>query len=493
MRSSQVYLGLDLGAESGRVVAGLWDGSRMTMEEVHRFPNRMIPMAGTLRWDVLRLWEELLAGLRLAGARWGGQVVSVGVDTWALDYVLLSRSDELLGLPFCYRDSRTRGLVAETVGRVSRAEIFAATGLQFLEINTLYQWIAHQRASPEVFEAAATFLMIPDWLHWSLCGVRACEFTNATTTQFFDPGTRDWSRGLLGRLGLPTHLLPGLVLPGTRLGPLRPEIAAETGLHGVSVVAPGTHDTASAVAGTPGGPSGQPGWAYISSGTWSLVGIESAVPLLSSAAMALNVTNEGGVGGMWRVLKNVMGLWLLQRLRAALAARGADHDYPALVAAAARSAPLRSVVDPDDPRFLNPADMTEALRGWCRESGQPEPESEAALARCILESLALRYAMVLDQLEILSGKTIRTVHVVGGGSRNALLNQWTADASGRLVVTGPAEATALGNLLVQAQTAGELESLGDIRRVVRGSSERMEFHPDPVMADAWAAARKRMG
>ncbi|MBN8248708.1 MAG: rhamnulokinase [Verrucomicrobia bacterium] len=492
MRSPQVYLGVDLGAESGRVVAGLWDGSRMALEAVHRFPNRMIPVAGTLRWDVLGLWGEILAGLRMAGTRWGSQVVSVGVDTWGLDYGLVSRSGELLGLPFCYRDARTRGLVVETMGRIPRAEIFEATGLQFLEINTLYQWIAHQRASPEVFEAAAAFQMIPDWLHGCLSGVCACEFTNATTTQFLNPRTRDWSHGLLRRLGLPTHLLPGLIFPGTRLGPLRPEVAAATGIHGASVVVPATHDTASAVAGTPGGMLGESGWAYISSGTWSLVGIESAEPLMSPAALALNVTNEGGVCGTWRVLKNVMGLWLLQRCRADWAARGQERDYASLMASAALSAPLRSLVDPDDLRFLNPEDMGEALVAACRESGQPEPDSESAIVRCILESLALKYAVVLDQLETLSGTPITAVHVVGGGSRNALLNQWTADASGRVVIAGPVEATAMGNLLVQVQGAGELGSLQEIRCVIRDSSELTEFRPNPATACAWADARGRM-
>lgn len=492
MRSSQVYLGVDLGAESGRVMAGHWDGSRMALEEVHRFSNGMIPVAGTLRWDLLGLWHEILAGLRLAAHRWSGRVVSVGVDTWGLDYVLLSRSGELLGLPFCYRDPRTHGLVDETLGRIPRSEIFEATGLQFLEINTLYQWIAHQRASPEVFEAAATFQMIPDWLHGCLSGVHACEFTNATTTQFLNPRTRDWSRGLLDRLGLPHRLLPGLIHPGTRLGPLRPEVAAATGIHGASVVVPATHDTASAVAGTPGALSGESGWAYISSGTWSLVGYESAEPLMSPEALALNITNEGGVGGTWRVLKNVMGLWLLQRCRADWAARGQDRDYAALMASAAQSAPLRSLVDPDDPRFLNPADMGEALVAVCRESGQPVPDSESAIVRCILESLALKYAVVLDELEGLSGTAIAAVHIVGGGSRNALLNQWTADASGRVVIAGPVEATAMGNLMVQAQGGGELGSLPEIRRVVRDSSALREFHPDPAAAAAWREPRLRM-
>jgi rhamnulokinase len=485
MNSTQVYLGIDVGAESGRVMAGVWDGRRLRLEEVHRFPNRPVTVADTLRWDLPGLWREVQCGLNLASRRYGGQLASVGVDTWALDYVLLSRSGEMLGLPFCYRDARTRGLVEETAGRVPRAEIFSATGLQFMEINTLYQWIAHHRASPEVFAAASTFQMIPDWLNGCLCGARVAEMTNATTTQFYDPRARTWARGLLERLALPTHLLPDIVEPGTRLGTLRGSIGPA-----IPVIAPATHDTGSAVAGTPG-PTGDSGWAYISSGTWSLVGVESREPLLTPAALDANVTNEGGVEGTWRILKNVMGLWLLQRCRAALGSEGSLPDYGDLVRAAADAPALRSLVDPDDPRFLNPPDMTSALRDACRETGQPVPETPGALVRCVLESLALKYDAVLRQLEALTGNPLRVVHVVGGGSRNALLNQFTADATGRTVVAGPVEATVLGNLLVQARTLGELGSLPEMRQTVRDSSELATFQPRPAEADRWAEARER--
>lgn len=491
MPSGQVYLGIDLGAESGRVMAGHWDGSRMRLEEVHRFPNGPVALNGTLRWDLLRLWEEIQCGLALGARKFGADIVSVGVDTWALDYVLMSRSDELLGLPFCYRDARTRGLVEETLRRIPRREIFGATGLQFMEINTLYQWIAHWRASPEVFDAAATFLMIPDWLNWCLSGVKACEFTNATTTQFLDPVSRTWARGLLERLELPTHFLPDLVSPGTRLGVVTDSVRRRTGLGPVSVVAPATHDTGSAVAGVPSSGAGVPDWAYISSGTWSLVGVETREPILSEAALRFNVTNEGGVDGTWRVLKNVMGLWLLQRCRASFHEGGGTADYAALVAAAASAPSLRSLVDPDDARFLNPSDMPVAIRSFCRKTGQSEPEGEAGMVRCLLESLALKYARVLSQLEELTGIPLREVHVVGGGSRNAALNQWTADASGKTVIAGPVEATVMGNVLVQARALGELNSLASLRTVVRESSELVRFNPCMGEADRWAEARAR--
>ena len=487
----QVYLGIDIGAESGRLMAGLWDGTRMRLEELHRFPNGAREVNGGLRWDITRLWEEIQNGLRLAAQRYGPRIVSVGVDTWALDYVLMSAAGELLEEPFCYRDPRTRGLVEASFQRVPRSEIFAETGLQFMEINTLYQWIAHHRADPAVFQATDCFLMIPDWLNWKLSGVKAAEFTNATTTQFLNPVTRKWSVGLLERFGLPTHLLPILVEPGTRLGLLQPEVAQRTGLAQIPVIAPATHDTGSAVVGVPAQKSSRPDWAYISSGTWSLVGIETTAPLINPLALELNITNEGGVDGTWRVLKNVMGLWLVQQCRKSFAANGGTNDYAALMTLAAAAEPLRSLVNPDAPEFLNPPDMPAALREQCRRVGQPIPETEGALVRCALESLALKYAVVLDQLERLSGVRIEVIYIVGGGARNTLLNQMTADACQRRVVAGPTEATVLGNLLVQARAMGELGSLAEIREVVRQSSELVEYLPDASSAEKWSAASAR--
>jgi len=477
---SAVVLAVDLGAESGRVMGAHWDGARLRLEEAHRFPTGVMPLAGTLRWDLPRLGQEVERGLGLARQKFSATPGSVGVDTWALDYALMSASDELLGLPFGYRDPRTRGGVEALCRRLPRAEIFAASGLQFMEINTLCQWLAHHASSPELFAVARRFLMIPDWLHWSLAGSRVVEFTNATTTQFLDPVTRRWSVDLLNRLHLPTHLLPELVEPGTRLGPLRKDVAERTGLGPVPVIAPATHDTASAVVAVPTERTGRQDWAYISSGTWSLVGVESPRAYLSAEALALNVTNEGGVDGTWRVLKNVMGLWLVQGLRASFERRGGTTDYGALTALAAAAPPRRSVIDPDEARLLNPPDMAIALQTLCRETGQPVPESEGALVRCALESLAGKYARVLSELESLTGTPIALVHIVGGGARNSLLNQLTADAAGRPVIAGPVEATALGNALVQLRGLGELGSLADLRQVVRDSSALVRYEPVPV-------------
>jgi rhamnulokinase len=491
--NQQVYLGIDLGAESGRVMAGCWNGRQMRVEELHRFANGAVELAGTLRWDVLRLWGEVQRGLSLAAKRFGNSIKSIGVDTWGVDYVLLSKSGEILGWPFCYRDSRTRGCLDAGLKQLSRAEIFANTGAQFMEINTLYQWLAHQRASPEVFAAADSFLMIPDWFNWCLTGEKCVEFTNATTTQFFHPAKRAWSVEMLERLGLPTNLLPAVIEPGTRLGALRESVCERTGLSRVPVVAPATHDTGSAVAAVPTEFTGRSNWAYISSGTWSLVGIEAREPVLSARALELNVTNEGGVDGTWRVLKNVMGLWLVQRCRAAFEARGGTADYGAFVKLAETATPLRCFVNPDDRRFLNPPDMPAAMQLFCQETNQRPPETEGELVRCVLESLALKYSVVLSELEELNGQRIEVVHIVGGGARNALLNQFTADACERPVIAGPVEATVLGNVLVQARTFGELDSLAELRATVRASSELTRFDPQPNAAACWKAARERFG
>jgi rhamnulokinase len=489
--AEQCYLGVDLGAESGRVMAGLWDGRRMRLEELHRFPNGPVHLAGTMRWDVLRLWSAIEHGLALAAKRFGKAVVSVGVDTWGVDFVLLSKTNELLGQPWHYRDARTRGMLQQAFGRVPRSEIFAATGLQFMEINTLYQLLAVQGMNPELLATADCFLMMPDFFHWCLSGARAVEFTNATTTQCFHPTERNWSFGLLHKLGLPTHMFPKVVPPGTKLGRLRDSVAERTGLGPIDVIAPATHDTGSAVAGVPTRNSGNANWAYISSGTWSLMGVEVPNAVLSQRVLELNLTNEGGVNFTYRLLKNIMGLWLVQQCKHAFDARGKQYDYDALVRLAMEAPALRSLVDPDDAPFLNPPDMPAAIQSFCRATSQPVPESEGALVRCALESLALKYQTVLGWLEEVSANRIDVIHVVGGGSRNELLNEFTANACDRPVLAGPVEATVLGNLLVQAHASGEKVSLEEIRTIVRESTELREFQPEPATRSAWLEARGR--
>ncbi len=488
--AERIFLGVDLGAESGRVVGGAFDGSRVSLDVLNRFPNGPVDLGDSLRWNVLGLWSGIQEGLRLGAAKYGDAIASVGVDTWGVDFVLFDEDMEMLGQPYHYRDSRNDGLLEITTARVPRSEIFAATGLQFMQINSLYQLIAFQRDHPKLLERAARFLMMPDFFHWCLCGSRVVEFTNVTTSQCYHAAEGDWAWDLLKKLELPTQIFPEVVAPGTKLGQLRPGVAQATNLGRIDVVTPATHDTGSAVAAVPTENTGQPNWAYISSGTWSLMGVEVQNAILTPRALELNVTNEGGIDGTYRLLKNIMGLWLVQECKRSFDRTGRSFDYAELARLAGEAEPFRSLVPPDDPRFLSPDDMPAAIAGYCDETGQPKPETPGQFVRCALESLALRYRQVLDGLEELTGVPVEVVHIVGGGCQNELLNQFTANATGRPVVAGPVEATALGNVLVQARTAGEIGSLAEIREVVRNSYETKRY--DPFESDAWAAARERL-
>lgn len=486
---TQVYLAIDLGAESGRVIAGLWNGKTLKLEEVHRFPNGPVLLADSLRWDVLRLWNEIQNGLALAAKKYGKKIVSVGADTWGVDYVLLTKNGEMLGQPYAYRDARTNGIMDAAFQVVPRAEIFAQTGLQFMQFNTLFQLIAHQRAHPDLLAAADVLLMMPDFIHWALCGSRVVEFTDGSTSQCVHPLTRDWATDLLKRFNIPLHIFPKIVPPGTALGTLRASVAERTGLPAIQVVAPPTHDTASAVAGVPTANTGRADWAYISSGTWSLMGVEAQQASLSARTQELNLTNEGGLDGTYRLLKNIMGLWLVQQCKRAFDAKGRKYDYATLARLAAQARPLRSIVDPDDNRFLNPKDMPKAIQSFCRETGQPVPKTGGELVRCAYESLALRYREVLGWLEELTGNRIEVIHIVGGGSQSQVLNQFAADACQRPVLTGPVEATAMGNLLTQVRASGELATLAEMRAVIRKSCDVQRY--EPQSAAAWLEAGER--
>ena len=480
-----VALAVDLGASGGRVVSGAFDGRLLELEEIHRFENGPVAMGGRLIWDLPRLWQEVVVGLRAAAARHGGGVASVGVDTWGVDFSFLAADDALLSNPVCYRDPRTRGLLATAEAIVPREEIFAATGLQFMEINSLYQLLA-LRGSP-VLEAADRLLMIPDLFHWLLSGRRSNERTNATTSQCFDPRANDWAFAMLERFGLPRRIFGPVIEPGTDLGPLRPEVAAETGLHAARVIVPGTHDTASAVVAVPAAepPSSRPDWCYVSLGTWALVGAELDRPLVTPACLALNFTNEGGVGGTTRLLKNVCGLWLVQQCRAAWRRQGKEWTWDQLTALAGEAPALVTLVDPDDPALVAPADMPEAIRGLARAAGEPVPESTAAVVRTALESVAAAIRRRIGELDTLLGRRIGRVHLVGGGVKNRLLCQMIADATGRPVVAGPVEATAIGNLLVQLTARAGVVDLRAMREIVRQSFEPETF--EPRAAAAWDA------
>lgn len=465
-------LAVDLGAESGRAVVGSVGDGQLTMEEVHRFPNRPVRLFGHLHWNWLELFHEIQAGIGKAAA--GGTLASIGIDTWAVDFGLLGPGDVVLGAPFHYRDRLAEGVMERVLEEVGADFVFGETGIQFLPFNTLYQLIALAQHRARQLEMARTLLMMGELFTYLLTGEKAAEFTNATTTQLFNPQAMTWSEALFRRFGLPLEIMPRVVQPGTVIGRLVPSVAGETGAGRVPVVLPAVHDTGSAVAAVPGAGDD---WCYLSSGTWSLLGVEVTAPLITPAVQQYNFTNEGGVAGTFRLLKNVMGLWIVQECRRYWAAQGEEFTYDELTHLAAGAPALRTLIDPDDRRFLAPGDMPRKIAAFARETGQPEPETVGEYVRCVLESLALKYRMVIEQLEEVTGRPLRVLHVVGGGSRNKLLNRFTAGATGRHVLAGPVEATAMGNLAVQAIAHGALGDLGEARSLIRRSVALEESAP----------------
>jgi len=470
------YLAFDFGAESGRAVLGRLQSGVLTIEEIHRFPNEPVEYGGSLHWDVARLWLGVCKALTCVGQL---TLRGIGVDAWGVDYALLGEDGGLLENPYHYRDRRTEGVMQEVFGRVSREEIYRTTGIQFMAINTLYQLYAAQRRTPQMLQVARQWVTIPDLFNYWLSGNAVCEFTNATTTQLVDPLRRAWASELIGKLGLRPDLPAPIVEPGTIVGSLLPNVAGSSTLAGTPVIAPACHDTGSAVAAV----TARDGTAFLSSGTWSLIGAELDAPIISTEAMKLNFTNEGGVNGTTRLLKNVMGLWMLQGCRNCWSARGHAADYAELVKLAGNERPFAHFVDPDDKTFLRAPDMLAAIDKFCKKTHQPSPVTPGAYVRCVLESLALKYRLVLCSLERLCGKRIDQIRVIGGGSKNRLLNQFTADATGRRVLAGPVEATALGNIVIQVLATGEAASLEEVRAIVDRSFPTEVF--EPLETDKW--------
>ena len=460
------YLAVDLGAESGRVMLGALNAGRLTLEELHRFPNQPVELPGGLYWDSFRLHHEIVHGLAVAGRERKLCVDGIGVDTWGVDFALVGADGGLLECPRHYRDSRTNGVPERLFEVVPREEVFAATGIQIMAINTLFQLYAMRLADSPALGVAERLLFMPDLLNYWLTGVQRAEVTIASTSQFYDSASRHFATAMLERLGLPVRLLPELIEPGRRLGTLLPALGETTGLGAAPVYATAAHDTAAAVAAVP---AAGDDWCYISSGTWSLMGVELPAPVINESSRGLNFTNEAGANGSILLLKNIAGLWLLQECRRAWAAEGETFTYDELIRMAEAAGPAASLIHPDD--FAQPGDMPARIAARCgaRTKGQT--------CRVILESLAHRYREVLDGLESLTGKTIRTIHIVGGGSRNALLNQLAASATGRTVIAGPAEATAAGNVLVQAMGAGEVAGTVEAREIVRRSFGIEVFEP----------------
>lgn len=477
MQSEQKpFLAFDLGAESGRAILARVHSGVLTTQEIHRFKNEPVECGGSLHWDALRLWWEIrkalaeLQGVELAG---------VGVDTWGVDYALLGDHGELLQNPYHYRDSRTVGVMDQVLRIIPKEEIYRSTGIQFMPINTLYQLYAAKQQTPAILRSAQKLLTIPDLFNYWLTGQAVCEFTNATTTQFVDPMSRSWASDLLERLDLPRHVLAQIVEPGTVIGPLRTEVAQGASFANTPVIAPATHDTGSAVAAI----SARAGTAFLSSGTWSLLGTEIDRPILSAEALRQNFTNEGGVEGTTRLLKNVMGLWMLQQCRQSWTAKGQCHEIIELLEMAGHETPFSALVDPDHESFLRPANMPAAIDAFCVRTDQPSPKTAGAYVRAILESLALKYRLVIRNLEHLTERPIESIRVIGGGSKNRLLNQFTADATGRRVLAGPAEATALGNIAMQILATRAATSLAEVRAMVDRSFPTEIF--EPCETDKW--------
>lgn len=481
---SPAYLAVDLGASSGRVIAGSLDDDKLSLDVLHRFDNNPIRVQNTLQWDSLALWQNILDGLRSARSE-NPSIASVGVDTWGVDYVLVDRNDLVTGPVRCYRDPRTTGMLAEAFRSVPREKIFEATGVQFMEINTLYQLLAAARADETSLQAADGFLMMGDYFHWLLTGRRSIEVTNASTTQMLDPRSKTWAKPMLKKLGIPTKLFTDLVEPGTTLGPIQASVASQTGLDGVPVIIPATHDTASAVLAVPaeGFAPAKTTWCYISSGTWSLMGCELAKPLVNDLCAELNFTNEGGVRGSTRLLKNIGGLWVFQQIRRALERRQMAVSWEAMVSGAKASKPFSLLLNPDEPSFVAPEDMIDAICAYAGRTGQRVPTDNDVLYRASLEGLALRYRCCLAMLERLVGNRIDVIHIVGGGVQNKLLCQMTADACNRVVVAGPVEATAMGNVLMQMLGTGRLHSIDEARQLVRNSCSAVRF--EPQQPEAW--------
>jgi rhamnulokinase len=480
------FLAIDLGAESGRTILGTLDQSRLTLEELHRFLNEPVRLPDGLYWDSFRLFHNICEGLRVAGRERKIALDGIGVDTWGVDYGLIDRHGELVVNPRHYRDARNSGMMERTFQEVPRETIFEQTGLQFMNLNSLYQIHAVKLAGSPALEAADRLLFMPDLLNYWLSGVKANELTIASTSQFYDPARQRWATELFDRLGLPSRILGEIVPPGRLLGPLLEPLRDSSGLSAVPVYTTAGHDTAAAVAAVPA--SSERPWCYISSGTWSLMGVELEAPLINHRVLELNFTNEVGVSGRIRLLKNIAGLWIVQECRRAWALEGRQFDYAQLTEQAAGAQPLQAVIPPDE--FLDPGHMPERIVEYCRRTGQTQPAEPGQYIRIVLESLALRYRQVLESLESVVGHRIEVIHIVGGGSKNRLLNQLVAEATGRTVVAGPAEATAAGNVLVQAMGAGELSSLDQLRNVVRHSFE-LETFPAVAVTSAWQHAYDR--
>lgn len=468
------FLAFDLGASSGRAILGILADGKLELVEIHRFANQMQLINGHYFWNIFSLFSELKTGLKKCVKEFGIQPESIGVDTWGVDFVHLNKEGLILSLPFAYRDSRTNTSMSDLFEVVSKGEVYAQTGIQFMQFNSLFQLFSMVKAQSSLLEITDSILFMPDALNYLFSGIKKSEFTIASTSQMIVPGTCNWNIELIEKAGIPTDILNEMILPGAILGNIQQEVADETGSKPVPVIAVAAHDTGSAIVSVPntGG-----NFVYLSSGTWSIMGIESLHPIISEQTLQLNFTNEGGVDGTTRFLKNIMGMWLIQEVQRIWEGEGFKYTWPEMVDLARNAEPFKFLINPDDPMFLNPRNMTQAVRDFCYQTAQGTPRNHGETIRCIYDSLALKYRYTLDQIREVAHRPIDVIHIIGGGANNHFLNQLTADATGLRVVAGPTEATAIGNIMVQAKAMGSVSSLGEIRQIVANSFELVEFIP----------------
>ena len=477
-------LAIDFGASSGRAILGVFDGAKITLEEVHRFSNDPVKIGDTMYWDVLRLFHEIKQGI--VKAVQAGGFDSIGIDTWGVDFGLIDEFGCLLENPVHYRDERTKGLIEECAETVSNEEFYKTTGIQFMELNTVYQLYALKKYRPHILERADKLLFMPDLFGYLLTGKMTTEYSIATTSQMIDLKTKKWATGLLDRLGIPSRLLCEIKPSGSVLGKVREDIAAECGIGDVDVISVCGHDTQSAITAVP---AESKDFAFLSSGTWSLFGTELDEPIVDEKSIAMNVTNEGGYGQTTGFLKNIIGLWLIQESRRHWNRHGSSYSYADLEKLALEAEPFKCFIDPDAPECVPHGNIPQRVRDYCKKTGQPVPESVGEVMRCIYESLAMKYRLTLDKLEDCTGKTYPAIHVIGGGTKDTLLCRMTASSTNRKVVAGPIEATVLGNIAVQLLSCGAIESVKQARAIVRASENTVEYLPEN--ADAWAAGYER--
>ncbi len=472
----QKFIAIDIGAETGRVIVG--NVSRM--EIIYRFSNNLVRVKDSIFWDILGIFNEIKKGLKKAFKKYPNQIVSIGIDTWGVDYVLLDDDGDLLGNPYHYRDKRTDNIMEVVFNIIPKKEIFTETGIQFMQLNTIYQLYSFAKKKSQILENTRYFLTIPDLLNYWLTGIIKNEYSIATTTQLYNPIKKDWSIKILNKLGIKKEIFGEIIMPGTEIGKLLPIIAREIGADSeVAVVAPACHDTGSAVAAVP--IEDNTNYAYISSGTWSLIGIETVKPIINEKSFKYNFTNEGSADGGFRFLKNVTGFWIIQECKKFWDEKVKSYSYDELTEMALKYGPANFRIDPDDLRFLKPDlvddNMPDRIKGYCQETGQKVPEIPAEIVRGVIESLADKYTKTIKMIEEITNRTINEIHIIGGGCRNSLLCQLVANATGLSVYAGPVEATAIGNLMVQAKSIGQIKSITEGRKIIRESYKIKKYYP----------------